>query len=63
MSKKLYMLIQGVIGGVAAIASAIVTYFNPAYAAAIVAGIGIGSTAVIEICGLFVRNDLDKISV
>lgn len=60
MSKKLYMLIQGVIGGAAAIASAVVTYFNPAYAAAIVAGIGIGSTAVIEICGLFVNENKAK---
>lgn len=50
MSKKMFNLVIGVTGGVAAIASAVVTYMQPAY-------IGIGSTAVTEICSLFVKNE------
>ena len=56
MSKKLFTLITGVTGGVAAIASAIVAYFDPAYTPAIVGGIGIAETAIVEICSLF-RKD------
>lgn len=55
MSKKLFNLIVGISGGVAAIASALVTYFDPSYAPAIVGGIGIAETAVVEICNLFVK--------
>lgn len=57
MSKKMFNLVIGVTGGVAAIASAVVTYMQPAYAVQIVASIGIGSTAVTEICSLFVKNE------
>ena len=32
MSKKMFNLVVGVTGGVAAIASAVVTYMQPAYA-------------------------------
>lgn len=56
MSKKTFNLIVGVLGGVCAIASAFVTYFNPAYAVQIVAGIGIADTAAVEILSLF-RKD------
>ncbi len=55
MSKKTFNLVVGVVGGVAAIASAVVTYFNPTYAVQTVAAIGVGSTAITEICSLFVK--------
>lgn len=57
MSKKMFNLIVGVSGGVAAIASAVVTYFQPAYATAIVGAIGIAETAAVEICSLFVVKE------
>lgn len=57
MSKKTFNLVVGVAGGVCAIASAVVTYMQPAYAVQIVAAIGIGSTAVTEICSLFVKAE------
>lgn len=57
MKKRTFNLVVGITGGVAAIASAVVTYLSPAYAVQIVAGIGIASTAVTEICSLFVKTD------
>lgn len=57
MSKKMFNLVIGVTGGACAIASAVVTYMQPAYAVQIVAAIGIGSTAVTEICSLFVKTE------
>ena len=57
MSKKMFNLIVGVSGGVAAIASAVVTYIQPAYATAIVGAIGIAETAAVEICSLFVEKE------
>ena len=57
MSKKVYNLITGVIGGVEVISIAIVTFFNPAYAVAINASIGIVGTAAIEVCGQFVKTE------
>ena len=57
MSKKMVNLVIGVTGGVAAIASAVVTYIQPEYAVQIVAAIGIGSTAVTEISSLFVKTE------
>lgn len=56
MSKKMFNLVVGITGGVCAIASAVVTYFQPAYATAIVGCIGIGETAIVEGCSLF-RKD------
>ena len=56
MSKKTYGLVIGITGGVCAIASAIVTFFNPAYSTAIVASIGVANTAVDEICTLFLQK-------
>lgn len=56
MNKKLYNLIVGIVGGVSTIAVAMVTFFNPAYAVAINASIGIASTAAIEICAQFVKD-------
>ena len=57
MSKRMFNFIVGVSGGVAAIASAVVTYFQPAYATAIVGAIGIAETAAVEICSLFVVKE------
>ena len=57
MKKRTFNLVVGITGGVAAIASAVVTYLSPAYAVQIVAGIGIASTAVTEICSLFVKTE------
>jgi hypothetical protein len=55
MSKKVYNLVVGIIGGLSTIGVALVTFFNPAYATAINASIGIGATAIVEICGQFVK--------
>lgn len=58
MSKKTYNLVIGIVGGVAAIASAIVTFCVPGGTGALIVGaIGIGSTAVCEICNLFVKGE------
>ena len=56
MKKKTYNLIVGIVGGISTIAVAIVTFVNPAYAVAINASIGIGATAVTEICNQFVND-------
>lgn len=56
MSKKVFTLTSSVIGGVATIASAVVTFIQPAFATAIVAGIGIATTAAIEILNLFQKE-------
>ena len=55
MSKKVYNLVVGVIGGLSTIGVALVTFFNPAYATAINASIGIGATAIVEIVSQFVK--------
>ena len=55
MSKKTFNLVMGIVGGAAAIASAVVTYAQPVYAVQIVAAIGIVSTAASEVCSLFVK--------
>lgn len=57
MKKKTFNLIVGVTGGVAAIASAVVTFIQPAYAVQIVAAVGVASTAITEICSLFVKDE------
>lgn len=57
MSKKVYALITGIIGGCATIASAIVSFVQPAYTTAIIAAIGVGTTAALEICNLFVKEN------
>lgn len=46
-------LIVGCVGGVATIASALVTYFKPPHATKIVAAIGIVATAAVEVTNLF----------
>ncbi len=57
MKKKTFNLVAGVTGGVAAIASAVVTFVQPVYAAQIVAAVGVASTAVTEVCSLFVKAE------
>ena len=57
MSKKVYNLVTGIIGGVEVIAVAIVTFVQPSYAVAINASIGIVGTAAIEVCGRFVKSE------
>ena len=56
MSRKIYNLVVGIVGGVSTIAVAVVTYFNPGYATAINASIVIGATAIVESCGQFVKD-------
>lgn len=55
MKKKTYELIVGVTGGVATIASSVVAFLKPTYAVQIIAAIGIVSTAVAEVCSLFIK--------
>lgn len=57
MKKRTFNLIVGITGGVAAVASAVVTYISPSFAVPTVAAIGIASTAVTEICSLFVKSE------
>lgn len=57
MSKKVFNLVTGVVGGVATIATTVVAFFNPAYEPAIIGAIGIVSTATIEVCSLFVKAE------
>lgn len=57
MSKKVFNLIVGVSGGVAAIAGAIVAHFQPAYTSAIIASIGVAETAVVEVCSKFIKAE------
>lgn len=57
MSKKLFTLCSSVVGAVATITSAFVTYYQPENATAIVAAIGIASTAIIEIMNLFTKSE------
>lgn len=60
MTKKMYALVTGIIGGVGAIASAIVSYTDPAQATAILAAIPIAITAANEILMLFVEPEAKK---
>ena len=57
MSKKMFALVSGIIGGLQAIGVAIVTYTNPEYATAINSAIVIVGTAAIEACNLFVKEE------
>ena len=57
MSKKTFQLVSGIIGGVQAIAVAVVTYLTPENAAAINGAIVIAGTAAIEICTKFVKAE------
>ena len=56
MTKKMFALVSGIVGGIQAIGVAIVTYTSPEYATAINSAIVIAGTAIIEICNLFVKE-------
>lgn len=56
MDKKTKLLISGICGGVATIASAVVAYIAPAHTVAIIASIGIVDTAINEILNLFTEE-------
>ena len=55
MSKKKFQLVSAIIGGVQAIAVAVVTYTAPEYSAAINGAIVVIGTAIIEACSQFVK--------
>lgn len=57
MSKKVFSLVSGVIGGLETIGVAVVTYLSPEYAMQINSAIVIVGTAAIEVCNLFVKTD------
>lgn len=57
MSKKMFALVSGIVGGLQTIGVAIVTYTSPEYATAINSAIVIAGTAVIEICNLFSNEE------
>ena len=61
MSEKTLALITAIVGGLAAIASGVVTYINPAHASAINSAIDIVQTAAIEICILFTAKATSKL--
>ena len=56
MTKKMFNLVTGIIGGVQAIAVAVVTYCSPEYAAAINSTIVAVGTVAIEACSQFVKE-------
>lgn len=62
MTKNIYTLITAIIGGLETIACGIVTYcgatsiMDASTATATVSAIGIGGTAIIAICGKFVKT-------
>lgn len=53
MTKKMFALVSGIVGGLQTIGVAIVTYTGPEYATAINSAIVIAGAAIIEICNLF----------
>ena len=57
MSKKTFNLVTGIVGGVQAIAVAVVTYTSPEYATAINGAIVVIGTAVIEACSQFLKDE------
>ena len=57
MSKKTFQLISAIVGGVQAVAVAVVTYTTPEYATAINGAIVVIGTAIIEACSQFVKAE------
>lgn len=55
MSKRMFALVSGIVGGLQTIGVAVVTYNGPEYVTAINSAIVIAGAAVIEICNLFVK--------
>lgn len=62
MSKNLYRLIMGIVGGVVAIADAVVVYAAPPHAAQIAAALPIAATAINEILLLFVDEPVAQLA-
>jgi hypothetical protein len=60
MSSKVYKLIVGVSSGVAAIAVAFVSFFQPPFYVAINAAIPIVEGCIAEVCSLFVIPEEKK---
>lgn len=56
MTKRVYALVATLTSAAAAAAVGLVTFFDPAYAAAINASIPIAEGAIIAICGNFVKD-------
>jgi len=59
MEDKTYNLVVAIIGGVATISQAIVTFVAPPFAPAIVGTIGIAEVASIEALGLFKKKTVN----
>ena len=57
MSKKMFALVSGIVGGLQTIGVAVVTYTQPEYATAINSAIVIAGPAIIEICNLFTTRE------
>ena len=57
MSKKIFNLVTGIVGGLQAIGVAVVTYASPEYATAINSAIVVIGTAIIEACSQFVQPE------
>ena len=57
MSKKMFALVSGIVGGLQTIGVAVVTYTHTEYATAINSAIVIAGSAIIEICNLFTTSD------
>ena len=55
MSKKMFALVSGIVGGLQTIGVAVVT--QPEYATAINSAIVIAGSAIIEICNLFTTSE------
>lgn len=61
MSKKMFALVSGIVGGLQTIGVAVVTYTQPEYATAINSAIVIAGAAIIEICNLFTTSSDSKL--
>ena len=57
MSKKMFALISGIVGGLQTVGVAVVTYTSPEYATAINSAIVVAGAAIIECCNLFVKPE------
>lgn len=57
MSKRVFALVSGIVGGLQTIGVAWVTYESPGYATAINSSIVIAGAAIIEICNLFIKTE------
>ena len=57
MSKKMFALVSGIVGGLQTIGVAVVTYTHTEYATSINSAIVIAGSAIIEICNLFTTSD------